>query len=96
MPFQSGTCSSSIGPFAGEVEVGLKWLGARDSVGHADVFVGHTDVLLHFLVEFPWQFFVGGYVLAVAGGPLSHRWTQQQFSALGSFLAVVGGPLSPR
>ena len=65
-------------------EVGSKWQymhAARD-------FLGHGDVLLQSLR----QSVVVGYVVPVAGGPLSPRWTRQQ---LDSCLTVAGGPLCP-
>ena len=57
MPFQNGTCSSSIGRLAG---VGYELLAAYDFLGHADVF-------LKSLEEFLRQSFVAGYILAGAG-----------------------------
>ena len=59
-------------------------------------FVGHADVLLQSLVESLRQSVVVGYVVAVAGGPLSPRWTRQQSVVAGYVIAVAGGPLSPR
>ena len=87
MPFQNGTCLQ----LAGEVEVYLKW----QYLPAACDFLGHADVLLQSLVESLRQSVVVGYVVPAVGGPLSPRWTRQQFSALDSCLTVAGGPLSP-
>ena len=84
MPFQNETCSSVIGQLAGEVEVGLKW----QYLHAACDFVGHADILLQYLVESLRQSVVVGYIVPVAGGPLSLHWTRQQFALPGSFGAV--------